>query len=115
MRGAVAALRQHTVAVGSPSRTLVKLLDLTLRSHERWAVVGANGCGKTVTSSLLARTVSGDAVDEIAASRLAVHVSFDSHRRLLRDELRAFRESRYEQNAHKRATPAMCRISVSRA
>ena len=58
-----------------------------------------------LSSALLAHQTIGDRTDA-CADRAAVHVSFDSHRRLLRDELRAFRESRYEQNVHKRATPA---------
>ena len=101
----VISLQHLNVTVGSPPRTLVAALSLRIHANERWAVVGANGAGKTVTSSLFARRVIGGA-DASAAAALAVHVSFDSHRRLLRDEQRAFRESRYEQNVHKRATPA---------
>ncbi|KAL1527647.1 hypothetical protein AB1Y20_009033 [Prymnesium parvum] len=85
----VCSLHAHDVTVGEPPRTLVRALTLTIREGERWAIAGENGSGKTVTSALLTRRVAA-----AAAAETAEHISFDSHRRLLRDEALAFRESR---------------------
>ena len=96
VQGAAVALCSHDVVVGAPPRTLIAALSLKVHQGERWAMVGDNGCGKTVTSSILAG---------LATEGGSEHISFDSHRRLLRDELRTFRESRFD-TIHKRATPA---------
>ena len=96
----VLATLSESVEIGTPPRTLISGLSLTLRQGERWALVGPNGSGKSTLSQLLADTVSAD-----ASASAAEYVSFDSHRQLRRDEARTFRESRFGVE-HKRATPA---------
>ena len=104
-------LRDHTITVGHPPRTLVAGLTLSIRQGERWAILGENGCGKTMTAQLLGRCIGGasghtlaltpsSAIASVAdvdkRNRDVVHVSFESHRRLLQDESREFRESRFD-------------------
>ena len=96
----VLATLSKSVEIGTPPRTLISGLSLTLRQGERWALVGPNGSGKSTLSQLLADTVSAD-----TSASAAEYVSFDSHRQLRRDEARTFRESRFGVE-HKRATPA---------
>ena len=112
-------LTQHTVAVGAPQpRTLVDRLCLTLRSGERWAILGPNGAGKSTTAQLLGRCLAASpTAGELTSSagiasaaaagkdRLATFISFESHRRLLRDEATEFSESRFSV-VHLRATVA---------
>ena len=91
-----------------------------MREGSRWAILGENGCGKTITAQLLGRMISGggdeataltssSAVASVAdvskEGRDVVHVSFESHRRMLQDELREYRESRFNVT-HLRATLA---------
>eukprot|EP00966_Prymnesium_polylepis_P281576 6506035-Prymnesium_polylepis.1 len=64
-----------------------------MREGDRWAILGDNGCGKTITAQMLGRAIGGDLdVSEITSSsaiasvadvskhdRDVVHVSFESH------------------------------------
>ena len=115
------------VAVGEPPRTLVDGLTLTIGPGDRWAILGANGCGKSVTAQLLGQTLlqqqGGEAPTELVSSSLvsssaiassatastadrsATYISFESHRRLLRDEATEYAESRFSV-VHRRATAA---------
>lgn len=112
------SLSGHTVTVGSPPRPLVTGLDLTIRDGERWAIVGPNGCGKSVTAQLLMQKFAGhsgqgamrcrqnwNAWERLEPPRDSLYISFESHRQLLQRELHDFRESRFEV-VHKRATVA---------
>ena len=112
------SLASKTVEVGKPPRTLVNGLSLTIRERERWALLGENGCGKSVTAQLLGRSLRGDGATasaaaastiasaaSIQADTSAAFVSFESHRRLLQDEEREYRSSRFDV-VHKRATCA---------
>ena len=116
---ALVTLHDRTVAIGTPPRTLVDRLSLTLREGDRLAILGENGSGKTVTAQLLGRAIGGSAdgveltpSSAVASSagvgregRAVVHVSFESHRRLLQSEVREYRESRFDVT-HRRATLA---------
>ena len=114
---ALVTLHDRTVAIGTPPRTLVDRLSLTLREGDRLAILGENGSGKTVTAQLLGRAIGGsaDGVELTPSSAVAscvgregravVHVSFESHRRLLQSEVREYRESRFDVT-HRRATLA---------
>ena len=88
-------LADETVTVGQPPRVLVSNLYLQLSASERWAIVGANGCGKSSTVQHIGRKLKGD----------AAFISFEAHRQLLSDENRQFNESRFTV-VHKRATVA---------
>ena len=116
---ALVTIHDSTVAIGTPPRTLVDRLSLTLREGDRLAILGENGSGKTVTAQLLGRAIGGsaDGVELTPSSAVAcsagvgregravVHVSFESHRRLLQSEVREYRESRFDVT-HLRATLA---------
>ena len=87
----------------------MRALSLTIREGDRWAILGDNGAGKTVTAQLLGRSL-GRVAPLVSASSSAiassarvskhgrdvVHVSFESHRRLLQDEAKEYRESRFD-------------------
>lgn len=96
------SLSQAKVAVGQPPRTLVRDLDLTVREGERWAILGANGCGKSVTTRHIAEHMNKGCANSVKAAEI---ISFESHRQLLRDEAKQFDESRFT-ICHKRATVA---------
>ena len=115
---ALISLASTTIEVGKPPRTLVDGLSLTIRERERWALLGENGCGKSVTAQLLGRSLRGDgaiasaaaastiaSAASIQADTTAAFVSFESHRRLLQDEECEYRLSRFDV-VHKRATCA---------
>ncbi|CAK0838853.1 unnamed protein product, partial [Prorocentrum cordatum] len=109
------SLSNRTVSVGAPPRTLVADLTLTIREGERWAVLGPNGCGKTVTFQLVGRLLNALRPPPAAAAAAAAEaddaeaaasfISFETHRQIIRDELRQFNESRFT-ICHKRATVA---------
>lgn len=82
---------QQSIVVGKQKKTLVRDFKLEIREGEKWAIVGPNGCGKSTTARLIGQSycqqpVDGDVVD--------AHIAFESHRILLQDELREYRESR---------------------
>ena len=77
-RSALVAFRGETVSVGSAP--LVADLFLELGAGDRLAILGRNGAGK----SAVANEIAGR-----CASRV---VSFDAHRRLVRDEANAWNE-----------------------
>jgi len=91
------SLASSTVAVGQPPRTLVKDLNLKINQGERWAILGANGCGKSTTVGYIGR--------QLSEKHDAAFISFEHHRKLLRDESKQFQESRFTV-VHKRATVA---------
>lgn len=88
-------------------------LSLTIKEGERWAILGPNGCGKTVTAQLVGRLLNelhlppaGTAAAEVEGDEAAASfISFETHRQIIRDELRQFNESRFT-ICHKRATVA---------
>ena len=82
----------QTVSVGTSGKSLVKDFSLTVRAGERWAIVGPNGCGKSTTARLISDNYVGASDDDDTA--IAAHIAFESHRILLQDELREYRESR---------------------
>mgnify|MGYP002630937487 CR=1 FL=1 len=101
------ALSRTSVSVGSPSRTLVADLDLSIGEGERWAILGANGCGKSTLAALLGDRLRLDEADgaEADGAEAFESISFDSHQRLLQAEAKEFQESRFE-SRHMRATVA---------
>jgi len=120
----------ESVTVGIPPRTLIERLSLSVHSADRLAIVGKNGAGKSTMAQLLALRVisdklhdgdnnsveqlynmnkfelsSGSAEIKNIEAFVPVFISFESHTKLLQDELDAFEYSRYS-IIHKRATPA---------
>ena len=87
-------------------RVLAKDFELEVPAGSRWAIVGPNGCGKSTASRLIGSGFCG--VTPTAPSGVDVGVSgsgggggdlfasiaFESHRSLLAEELREYRESR---------------------
>ena len=65
-RPVLVSLSNKTVQVGVPPRSLVSDLSLTMREGSRWAILGENGCGKTITAQLLGRMISGGGDDATA-------------------------------------------------
>ena len=98
----LANLANVTVAVGKPPRTLISRLHLTLREGDRLAIIGKNGVGKTTVARLLATSLGRE---EFESDRLATNISFEAHRRLIRDEAIEYRESRFDVT-YRRATVA---------
>ena len=94
-RSVIYAAHEMEVTVGKPPRTLLSCLSLSIGELDQWAIVGANGCGKSVTAGMIAESLGQD----------AAIVSFDTQRQLLQLERRAFQESRLNV-CHKRATVA---------
>ena len=84
--------KQTVTSIGTSGKTLVNDFELTVHAGERWAIVGPNGCGKSTTARLIGRNYCGAAVDDGEA--IDAHIAFESHRILLQDELREYRESR---------------------
>ena len=129
-RETLASLSNESVSIGIPPRTLIERLDLSLRAADRLAIVGKNGAGKSTMAQLLALKVITDKLHEGSDGSVEqlydmntfklssgsneiknvdaftpVFISFESHTKLLQDELDAFEYSRYS-ILHKRATPA---------
>ena len=52
------ALSNATITVGSPPQTLISGLDLSFRAGERLAILGTNGCGKSILANQLGRTLA---------------------------------------------------------
>ena len=99
-------LVDEDVAVGQPPRTLIDSLNLELRSGQRLAILGSNGCGKSILGQLLTRrlmeatTPTSDfwkareltpssamgsqnvGIDTDASERTVTTISFESHRRV---------------------------------
>ena len=83
-------------------RVLAKDFELEVTAGSRWAVVGPNGCGKSTTSRLIGSEFCG--VTPTAPSGVDgggggggdafASIAFESHRSLLQEELREYRESR---------------------
>lgn len=83
--------KQDAVSIGTSKKLLVKDFELTIREGERWAIVGPNGSGKSTTASLIGKHFCGREEDRPGAY---ASIAFESHRLLLRDELREYHESR---------------------
>ena len=83
--------KQDAVSLGTSKKLLVRDLELTIREGERWAIVGPNGSGKSTTASLIGKHFCGREEDRPGAYAT---IAFESHRQLLRDELREYQESR---------------------
>merc|ERR1719486_861599 len=86
------SLSNRTVSVGTPPRTLVADLGLTIREGERWAILGPNGCGKTVTAQLVGRLLNQSRPTDPSLANadendLATFISFETHRQMIRDEM----------------------------
>lgn len=79
------------MSLGTSKKLLVKDLELTIREGERWAIVGPNGSGKSTTAALIGKHFCGREEDRPGAY---ASIAFESHRLLLRDELREYQESR---------------------
>jgi len=84
-------------------RVLAKDFELEVPAGSRWAIVGPNGCGKSTASRLIGSGFCG--VTPTAPSGVDVgggggdgdafaSIAFESHRSLLAEELREYRESR---------------------
>lgn len=79
------------VTVGN-GRVLARDFELEVTEGSRWAIVGPNGCGKSTVSRLVGSSFCG--VEEGDECEPFASIAFESHRVLLQDELREYRESR---------------------
>ena len=88
-------------------RVLAKDFELEVPAGSRWAIVGPNGCGKSTASRLIGSgfcgvtptapsgvDVGGGGGGGGGAAAAFASIAFESHRSLLAEELREYRESR---------------------
>ena len=83
---------QDVTSIGTSNKLLVRDFEITIREGERWTIVGPNGCGKSTTARLIGEQYCGRAPSTDDPD--AAHIAFETHRVLLQDELREYRESR---------------------
>ena len=57
------------VRVGTPPRVLAAGLSLQLREGERWAIIGANGSGKSTIARLLGKSIGSSADEALDGQR----------------------------------------------